>query len=294
MTEGAHPLLARRVPRRIDEELAPALLGRRVSLRQVRSWPTLGERLQRLARKEAAVSSLERRDRLELGRRRRDSGLRVTGDRTRRLSLQVRVAHVVHQCRIEPGRVDRARNPAGKDDGGRGRIVHEDHTLRQVAFDQDRCVRGNPAGAAEEVVEAIVAEQRLGRVFRKALGHFRRVDGAVVPGMAGATRSAVAPERFVVEQPLPFRDFSGRDGQSRVAKPTGGPDRLPRGSRQRGTTAEDGDSPNGHDVAAGIWRVSMQPPGIQAGNVPGLRLEVACARQENGRRLAGPPESPAA
>ena len=123
-------------------------------------------------------------------------------DRARRLILQVRVPHVVHQRRIERRRVDRARNPAGKDDGGRGRIIHEDHALRQVAFDQDRRVRGNPAGAAEEVVEAIVTEQRIRRVLRQALGHFCRVDGAVVPGMAGAARPAVAAEGLMVEQAL--------------------------------------------------------------------------------------------
>ena len=38
------------------------------------------------------------------------------GDRARRLILKVEVPHVVHQRRIEPGRVDRARNAAGKDD----------------------------------------------------------------------------------------------------------------------------------------------------------------------------------
>ena len=82
---------------------------------------------------------------------------------------------------------------------------------------------GYPGGAAEEVVEAIVTEQRLGRVFRKALGHFRRVDGAVVPGMAGATGPAVAAEGLMVEQALTFTHFSGRDGKRRDAIQTGRP-----------------------------------------------------------------------
>ena len=59
-------------------------------------------------------------------------------------------------------------------------IIQEHHALGQFALDQNRGVRGDPAGAAEEVVEAIMKEERIRRVLRQALGDFCRVDRPVI------------------------------------------------------------------------------------------------------------------
>ena len=72
------------------------------------------------------------------------------------------------------------RHAASENDRGGGRIIQEHHALGQFALDQNRGVRGDPAGAADEVVEAIMKEERIRRVLRQALGDFSRVDRPVI------------------------------------------------------------------------------------------------------------------
>ena len=103
-------------------------------------------------------------------------------DRTRRLSLQVRVSDVVHQRWIESGRVHGTRDAAGEDHrGGRG-IIHEDDALRQLPLNQDGGMGGDAGGAADEIVEAVMKEERVGGVVDKALPNFLKADRAVITG----------------------------------------------------------------------------------------------------------------
>ena len=151
-----------------------------MSLRQPRRRAALRERVQRLARKEPVVRPLKFRNRVERSGGGRSARLRMAVDGARRLILQVLVPHVVHQRRIERGRVHSARHAAGENDRGGGGVIQEHHALGQFALDQNGGVRGDPAGAAEEVVEAIMNKQRIRRVLRQALGDFSRVDRPVI------------------------------------------------------------------------------------------------------------------
>ena len=63
--------------------------------------------------------------------------------------------------------------------------------------------------AVEKIVEAIMKEKRVGWVLLKALRNFFKVDRAVIAGVAGLARAAVAAEGFMVEETLPFTDFGG-------------------------------------------------------------------------------------
>ncbi len=69
---------------------------------------------------------------------------------------------------------------------------------------------GDPGGAAEKIVEAVMKKERVGGVVEKALRNFFKADRAVITGVAGSARPAVAAEGFVVEETLPFTDLGGR------------------------------------------------------------------------------------
>ena len=63
---------------------------------------------------------------------------------------------------------------------------------------------GDSGGAADEIVEAVMKEERVGGVVEKALPNFLKADRAVPTGVASSARPAVAAERFMVEETLPF------------------------------------------------------------------------------------------
>jgi hypothetical protein len=183
---------------------APVLLRCGVPERQCRRDAASRERLQ--SRAQPIIRVLELRNCVELVRRGRERGLRMTLDGAQRLPVEVEIAHVVHQRGVERGGIHRTRDAASDHHGCRRRIVGHDHARRELTLDQDRCVRGDPAGAADEVVEAIVQEQRVGRVRREAFSDLCRIDRAVTTGMTRTARAAIAAEGFVIEQPLAIAD----------------------------------------------------------------------------------------
>ena len=211
MTERTRTPLVRRVERRIDEEFAAASLRSRLPFRKHGRRAAFSKGLQRFARKEPLVRLLKPGNRVELLRRGRDGGLPMTIDRSRGLSLQVRVSHVVHQRRVESRRVHGTRDAAREDHRGRGRIIHQDDPLRELALDQDRCVGGDPRRAAEKIVQAVMKEKRVGRVLPKAVSNVFKADRAVSAGMAGSAGAAVAAEGFMVEETLSFIDLGCRN-----------------------------------------------------------------------------------
>ena len=117
-------------------------------------------------------------------------------------------------------------------------------------------MRRYPRGATEEVVEAVVAKERIQGIFRETPRHLVRVDRAVVVRMAGATGAAVAAEGFMVEEPLAFADFSSGQCQ-RERRDKQAENRVPRSNEP--DDDEDGEQrefcgPAWHDVPPAFGR----------------------------------------
>ena len=209
VTEGTRALLAGRIPRRIDEELAPAFLRRRMSQWQARGRATLGERLQRLARKEPVVRSLEVGNRVELLRR---------------------------SARGSPAHADRSRptpDPAGPGPACRTSTPDRARACSPCSARRERgrrrSLRGRPAGrhlrgSSRSIRIVACAAIRLVPLKKSSRPSWRNsgsegssarrsrhLAGSIVPsspGMAGATGAAVTAEGLMVEEPLTFADFS--------------------------------------------------------------------------------------
>ena len=114
VTQGTRTLLVRRVPGRIDEKLSSALLRCRFPAGSPGAGPPAAKTFIALLEKNRLSVCWNSAMASSCCRRWRDGGLRMAIDRTRRLSLQVRVSDVVHQRWIERGRVHRIGTPRAK------------------------------------------------------------------------------------------------------------------------------------------------------------------------------------
>jgi hypothetical protein len=82
-------------------------------------------------------------------------------------------------------------------------FIDQHDVRRQATLDQDGRVARNPRGAAEEVIQTVVEEERIGGVAQPLRDLLQR-DGAVVAGVTGRARPPVARKGFLVEQAPPF------------------------------------------------------------------------------------------
>ena len=184
MTEGAHALLAGRIPRRVNEELATAFLGRRASL---------GQRRRAAAFRERPAAPCSRRTGCPFAgiqqSRRAHRGVGATAGCAWRS-----IAPDAWSCRSA------LRMPyinAGSSAGvftvlgtprARTTDVAAGSSRRTTPSGSSRSIRivaccGYPGGTADEVVEPIVNEERIQRILRQALP--RLLQKSIVPSSPG-------------------------------------------------------------------------------------------------------------
>src|SRR4030095_11441226 len=110
-------------------------------------------------------------------------------------------AGVVYQDVIERRGVHRRWRASIEDHAPARRIVEENDVRRQRDLDSDRRVFRDPARSGDAVVEPIVQEERIVRIFGEARPCLLRRERAGFPGMTRSAGTAIAAERLHIEEP---------------------------------------------------------------------------------------------
>ncbi len=173
---------------------------RRRAGRKLRCGTAVRKRSQRVRGEEARIGLLELLDEIQIQRRRRACALSVLDDRVECLPLQIGLACVIHQHRIQRRRVHRGRRSSVEDDAPAAGIVQQDHARRQRDLDPYRRVLGDPARSRQAIVETIVEEERVVRVFGQARHGFLGRERASPLAMARAAGAAIAAKRLHIEE----------------------------------------------------------------------------------------------
>ena len=142
--------------------------------------PAARKIFQGVGREEPLVGALEFGDQRQLFLGGLDRILRMIVDRAERLIAQGSGAKVVHQRRIQRRRVDRPGDTAKQYDARRRRILRDPDVGRERTHDADGRVLGDPRSARDAVVETIVEEQRVIRIFVETLLHISRRERPVL------------------------------------------------------------------------------------------------------------------
>src|SRR6187551_3452766 len=101
---------------------------------------------------------------------------------------------------IQSGSSHRGRGPSIEDHAPAGRIAQENHTRRQRNLDSDRRVFGDPARSCHAIVEAIVNEEWVVRVFDQTGHGLLGRECASLLAVARAAGAAIAAERLHIEE----------------------------------------------------------------------------------------------
>ena len=190
--------------RHVVEHRPSAFLRSGHALRQARGRPAVREREERQRREEPRRRSLELRNQLELQRRGFDAvtGMRLHG--AQRLLLERCVTRVVHEHRLQCRRVAGGWRAPEEGHRRRRRIGGELDAGRQRNVDAHGCVLGDPRRALNAVVEAVVAEQRVGGVPCQPPLCFPGRERAGADAVARYAGPAVALKCLLVEQAPPL------------------------------------------------------------------------------------------
>ena len=185
----------RRRPRRSAALSARRRCGRAAAPAHVRS-----RRSSTGVRTEERPRPLEHRDLLQLLGGRRLRALRMIGDGGAGLRFEAAQPSVVHQHRIERGRVQRAGNAAADHHRSSRRVRCQADVVGERHPNEQRGIRQHPLNALTGAIVAAVAEkQRIVGIAGEALLRLRRRHGAGATAVAGQAGAAVAAERLALE-----------------------------------------------------------------------------------------------
>src|SRR5688572_5152107 len=152
---------------------------------------------------EEIVGHLKLRDSQEIGGAWRLRVLRMAANGIIRLCHERRGTSIKHEDGVQGGSVEGRRNAASQGHTAGIRVILQGDVGWQRDRDQNCRVLQHPADAMSlAVVAAIMEKEGVLRVFLKTGEGVRRRDGPRVETVTGKARSAVAPERLTLEEPL--------------------------------------------------------------------------------------------